>query len=312
MSDSELLRRVEVVTPVHNRRHETLQCLRSLARVDKTGLSLHVIVVDDGSTDGTADAVLSEFPETEIVYGNGDLWYTAGTNRGIEAALKHDPDYILAINNDSIFHDKAVRNLVECAERHPRSVVGAVLLDWETPHRVFQVGPRWELSKGGFRHWNRQTVWTLPERPFEVEIIVGNCVLYPVEVVRECGLMDETNLVQWGDAEYTPRMRRKGWRLLIDPRAWVFCKPNDPASGFRNMSWRDQIDHLFRKPASGYSLKKRVYATIGSAPNKLQGILAIPIFFARYFAGKNQEGQWAYEQDEPTLADVYAASMVDE
>jgi GT2 family glycosyltransferase len=81
-------RKIEIVTPVHNRREETLQCLRSLARAESSGLDLHVIIVDDGSTDGTAEAVATQFPDVEIIRGDGSLWYTAGTNRGIQAALR--------------------------------------------------------------------------------------------------------------------------------------------------------------------------------------------------------------------------------
>lgn len=306
------LRKVEIVTPVHDRCAETLQCLRSIARSETSGLSLHIIVVDDGSTDGTVEAVTAEFPEVEIVHGDGNLWYTAGTNRGIEAALKHDPDYILAINNDQVFDDKCIRSMVECAERHARSVVGALLLNWETPHSVFQVSPRWDVWRGGFRHWYKQTVWTVPAKPWEVEIIVGNCVLYPVAVVREVGLMDEKRLVQYGDAEYTPRMKRRGWRLLIEPRARVFCKPNDPASGFRKLPFRKQFEHLFQNPASPYSMHRRFYASMGSAPSRLQGLAAIAVFTARFLVGRNQESTWALSQDEPKLASLYASAVVDE
>lgn len=304
--------RVEIVTPVHNRRQETLQCLRSIARVDQMGLELHVIVVDDGSTDGTSDAVRAEFPEVEIVQGDGNLWYTAGTNRGIEAALKHDPDYVLAINNDSIFDRACIRNMVLCAEKHPRSVIGAVLLNWETPHQVFQVSPRWELLRGGYRHWFRQTVWTLPDRPWQVEVIVGNCVLYPAAAIREAGLMDEKRLFQYGDAEYTPRMRRLGWRLLIEPKARVFCKPNDPASGFRRLPLTSKIAKLLKDPASPYSLKRRVYTSLGGAPNRFLGLMAVPIYYGRLLVGRNQEGTWATRQDEPPLSEVFASEIVDD
>src|SRR5688572_24373538 len=95
--------RVEVVTPVHNRKELTLGCLRSLFSADSAGLDLHAIVVDDGSSDGTSAALRQEFPDVEIVRGDGSLWYTGGMNRGIEAAMKHDPDFVLAINNDSEF-----------------------------------------------------------------------------------------------------------------------------------------------------------------------------------------------------------------
>lgn len=205
--------------PVHNRRELTLQCLKSLSRIDRTNLDVHTIIVDDGSTDGTVDAVRRDFPAVEIVAGDGSLWYTAGTNLGIESALKHQPDYILAINDDSVFDQDFLVRMVSCAEKYPRSVVGALLLLWNTPHRVFQVAPQWKTWEGGWRYYQEQTVWTVPEKPFEVEIIVGNCVLYPRQVIEEVGLMDEKKLDQYGDVEYTPRMRKRGWRLLIEPRA---------------------------------------------------------------------------------------------
>ncbi|HEX5856031.1 MAG TPA: glycosyltransferase, partial [Thermoanaerobaculia bacterium] len=93
--------RVVAVAPVHNRRDTTLRWLRALSRVDRDGIDFACIVVDDGSTDGTAGAIRSEFPGVEIVPGDGTLWYTAGTNRGFEAALARGPDYVLAMNDDT-------------------------------------------------------------------------------------------------------------------------------------------------------------------------------------------------------------------
>ncbi len=304
--------KVEIVTPVHNRREETLECLRSIAESDSTGLQLHVIVVDDGSTDGTAEAIEQQFPEVEIVRGDGSLWYTAGTNRGISAALKHEPDYILAINNDQVFDEKCIVNLVNYAERHPRSVVGGLLLNRETPDKVFQVSPRWELWNGGYRHWYKQTIETIPDRPWEVEIIVGNCVLYPAAAVREVGLMDERRLPQFGDAEYTPRMRRAGWQLLIEPRARVYCKPNDVITGFRHLPLAKQFRLLFTDPHSGYSLRRRFYSSFLGAPDRLQGLLAFPIAVARILAGRSYDSTWAMTQDEPPLYETFASAIRDD
>jgi len=302
--------KLEIITPVHNRREETLQCLRSLGRADLTGIDSHIIIVDDGSTDGTAEALEADHPEVEVLKGNGNLWYTGGINRGLEAALLHDPDYILAINNDSIFDERCIRSMVECAEANPRSVVGSLLTTWDAPHKLFQVSPRWEFWSGGWRHWYHQTVWTVPTDPWEVELIVGNCVLFPAQAVREVGLMDEKRFDQYGDAEYTPRMRRRGWRLLIEPRARVFCKPNDLVTGFSGLSLKGKLDALFFRSTGPYSLKRRLNMSLGGAPNRLQGLLAVPVFFFRYLIGRNIEGAWGLAQEERPLAETFAASVV--
>lgn len=305
-------KKVEVVMPVFDRRELTLQCLRSLSRIDRTGIDLHVIVVDTGSTDGTAAAIAEAFPDVELIPGTKDMWYTAGTNRGIVAALEHDPDHILCCNDDSILDENCMRYMVECAERYPHSVVGPLLLDWEMPHRIFQVAPKWETWGGGFRHWQKQTVWTVPKRPWAVELIVGNCVLYPAEAIREAGLMDEKHLIQYGDAEYTPRMRRQGWRLLIEPRARVFCKPNDPSPRIRHMSFKKKLGALFTHSGNPHSLHRRFYMTMGGAPNRISGIVALAAFFARVLVGRSFESSWALSRREQPLTEVYAESVVEE
>jgi GT2 family glycosyltransferase len=67
-----------------------------------------------------------------------------------------------------------------------------------------------EHMVGRLAHWFHQTVWTVPEKPWRVDLIVGNCVLVPTEAIKEVGLMDSKRYPNFGDAEYTPRLRRKG------------------------------------------------------------------------------------------------------
>lgn len=304
--------KLAIVTPVHNRRAETLQFLRSIFRSDLNGIDVRIFIVDDGSTDGTADAVRENFPDVNIIAGSGDLWFTEGTNRGITAALSDNPDFVLTCNNDSIFDQNAIARLVDCCQRHERSVVGALLLDWSSPHRVFQVAPKWDLWRGGNRHWFHQTVWTVPDRPWYVEMIVGNCVLFPATAIREAGLMDSKRFPQYGDAEYTPRLRKLGWKLLVEPRARVFCKPNDPPSGFRYLPLTEKFRCLFSDPFGPYSFRRRFSATMAVAPNKAEGLLAVAIFGIRVILGISQESSWAAGQPEQPLSEIYASSVAQE
>ncbi len=268
--------------PVHNRRDTTLQALKSLARIDAKGLSIRIVVVDDGSTDGTTDAIRSKYPDVEIISGDGTLHYAAGTNRGIEAALKWDPDFVVAMNDDAVFHDQFLQRLIHAAKQNPRSIVGALLLLWNEPHRVFQIGQTWKTIKGGWVFPEGLTAFTMPVEAFEVEGIVGNCVLFPVEAIRELGLMDERKFpFGWGDAQYSARFRKNGWRLLVEPRSYVWCEPNTNPTPLHQRPFKERINVLFFDQRHPLNLKRQFDARWESAPSRIQAVAAFAVYLCQ-------------------------------
>ena len=282
---------VGIVAPVHNRREITLQCLKSLERIEKPNFEISVVIVDDGSTDGTGDAIRNEYPWVRVIDADGSLYFTEGTNVGVRALLEEDPDYVVMMNDDQIFDPEFVKFMVETAERFPRSIVGPLLLLWDTPHKLFQTSPRWVTLAGGWVHWYRQTVWTVPKEPWEVELIVGNCLLVPAEAIREAGLMNSKRYPNFGDAEYTPRLKRLGWRLLIDPRARVFCQPNTVPARVLKMSMRQKVNALIFDLRHIHNLRRRFYACLDGAPTRIHGVLAFGIFLARIALRMNAEAE---------------------
>jgi GT2 family glycosyltransferase len=209
------------------------------------------------------------------------------------------------MNNDQIFDAGFLRYMLQTAEYYPRSVVGPLLLLWDQPHRLFQTSPVWNTWLGGWQHWNQQTVWTVPDKPWEVELIVGNCVLVPAASFHECGLMDSKHFPNFGDAEFTPRLRKNGWRLMIDPRARVFCQPNEIPPRVRKKKWLAFYRDLFVDLKNVHSLRRRWYAYLMGAPSKTKGIIAFFIFLVRIVAGRNTESiSYSDKHPEPALRDT--------
>jgi len=292
-----------VVLPAHNRRTLTLRALRSLARTRRIGLELRVIVVEDGSTDGTAEAVRAAFPQVEVLPGDGSLFYAGGTNAGLRAALEAEAEYIVAANDDSIFDFGALEGLLACARAHPRTVVGALLLSWAEPHRVFQVAPVWDTWFGGWRGSAPLDAWNLPRSAFEVQSLAGNCLLLPAAALREVGLLDARSFPQHGgDLDLCARLRRAGWRLAVAPGARVFCQPNSPPS-LSAVGWRARFRALVHERTYPLNLRVQFLVRWRTAPSRLAGLAAFAIFVVRFaLRGLGPFGRWPdWPGPRPTL-----------
>lgn len=281
-SDSHPLIKTALVIPVFNRKETTLQGLRSLSRIKADGLDVRIFVVDDGSTDGTADAIKAEFPDVQLGFGDGTLHYAAGTNRGIEAALKWNADLIVTMNDDSIFHEEFLLRLVETSKRFERSIVGASLLLWDQPHLTFQIAPKWNSIKGGWVFPQDQSIFSFPSEPYRVECIVGNCVLFPVAAINENGLMDETNFPNgWGDVQYTMRMQKAGWQLIVDPGSKVWCEPNTYPAPLHTLPVSDRLRILWKDQRHPANLVRQFKALWYSAPSKPAAVAAFACYVGR-------------------------------
>jgi len=214
-----------------------------------------------------------------------NLHYAAGTNRGIERALEWEPDFIVTMNDDSVFHEDFLIRLIETAQKNPRSIVGSLLLLWDQPHKVFQVGQYWKTLAGGWVIPEDLTAFSVSQNPFEVECIVGNCVLFPVDAIKENGLMDEKRFpLGWGDAQYLIRMSKAGWKLLIDPKSLVWCEPNTYPPPLHTLTVRNVFNSVFVNQRHPLNLKRQFIARWESGPTRTKALLGYAAYLAAFFS----------------------------
>jgi len=266
--------KVAVVTPVHGKLPLTLRFLESFRRVDYP--SYEIVIVDDGSADGTAEALARDYPHVRVLRGDGGLWWTGGTNKGVRYALRRGFDYVLTINNDTVVSPGFLGHLVETAEAHPRAVVGSRINFLDQPRRVWAVG--------GYAHWHRGVVLQLSEsgadeadtlarrrNPAQAELLTGCGTLVPAECYREVGLYDRLMCPQYhADAEFTLRAGARGWRMLVDLRAVVFndagntCVSKNVLSRRSPWYWRPLVAIHLRYCPRRYLLKSlaKIYAEV--------------------------------------------------
>lgn len=223
--------RIIAVVPAHNRRETTLRFLRQW-RATSRPLG-DVVIVDDGSTDGTGDAVTREFPEAILLRGDGNLWWAGATNLGVEHALQAGADYILTINDDSRFEPGFLDSLLAAAREDPLRIVGPRLQHEKHPDRVVAIGSSAVFRGHRVFSLNSEGLpWSELERTLPpivpVDTMSGNGVLIPRAAFERVGLYDAKNLPHYhADAEFVLRARAAGFRPVIATAGVVYCNVNE-------------------------------------------------------------------------------------
>jgi len=246
--------RVAIVVPTYNSVSDCLSCLESLMKL--TYPSFEVIVVDDGSTDGTAEAVSRLYPKVRILRGDGNLWWTACMNLGSRDAVRRGADYVLAMNDDVRVAPDSLEELVRCAEENKPCIVGSLIYYLDDPERIWCAGAafRWPFP-GGVPIGERQLDRGQFEGVREVEHTPGMGTLYPRDILLELDYFDPKLRHYLCDSDFTLRARMRGYRVLVTSRSRIFNRVEK--TGFRlrveGITW-PEIKALFTSLRSVHHL----------------------------------------------------------
>lgn len=223
-----------------NRVDKTVASLAALeVSAAQAGLHLSAVLVDDGSTDGTASRVRERFPWVRVEENRGPpLFWCRGMHRAMELGLQQSPDFMLLLNDDTILYPSALSVMLACLPAGMSTA--SALVVGSTQDAVSK-----RHSYGGERPRS-------PGRPLsltlvaptdecqEVDTFNGNVVLLPAAVVRLVGLLDPAFEHAMGDIDYGYRARRRGVRLLLAPGFQGACSNNPITGSFNDKSlpWR--------------------------------------------------------------------------
>lgn len=201
MTKPELIEKtIAVIMTVHNRKDTTIDCLRRLysCRVPQ-GVRTFVYLMDDGSTDGTREALLQEFPDVIVLQGNGNLFWNQGMRAAWKEALKHNHDFYLWLNDDTELLENALEELYEVYNQlPPLSIVTGQLSD-----RIGSNSPTYGGKINGESFYPTG-------KPEKCETMAGNVVLVPQVVVNKIGILSNFYSHQWGDYDYGAIANKRG------------------------------------------------------------------------------------------------------
>jgi len=219
--------RIAVLMACYNRKKKTLNCLNSLNnQTDINDVQISVYLLDDGCTDGTADAVRLCYPHVRIIQGTGNLYWSAGMRVAFKEAVKEDYDYYLWLNDDTDFFSDTVRKLVDTSrllakQEGQEVIVAGSTRDRKTGTHTYggRIRPKW---------WQPLTFKLLEptDKPRRCVTMNGNCVLVPRDVVKKVGIISSVFTQMAGDFDYGLRAGRLGISCWIVPGYVGTCSSN--------------------------------------------------------------------------------------
>ena len=243
---------LHVVTSVHNRFVITEKFIGMLKQ--QTYPDIHLILVDDGSTDGTAEMVCSQMPEATILHGDGNLWWGGGLHMAYqwivgEGALPNT-DMVMISNDDVDFDETYVERAVSLLECHPDTLITGYGISQQTGQQVDGAVDLRFPEGGGYR--------------IEQPEAYGNCasthsLFLRVKDMKRIGGFHPMLLPHYGsDYEWTYRAHKKGLKIFCTDTLRYYV--NEQTTGDKSRSRKN----IFSKRSVSNPIYKMTYAWLTS------------------------------------------------
>lgn len=270
-----MAKEVTVVIPNYNGMKFLKGCLEALLDQKPGPPDFHVLVVDNGSTDGSLELLREEFPAVEVEALTENTGFCHGVNVGI---LKARTPYVILLNNDTRVEGGFVRALYEAIEKRPEAfAVSAKMLMWDRPELMDDGGDRycvlgWAYARGKGKDAGGY------DKPVEVFSACAGAAIYRRQVFEQIGLFDEEHFAYLEDLDIGWRAKIYGWKNFYEPGARV-VHYGSASSGSRYNEWKTSLAAANSVYAAGKNMP--LLQQLLNLPFLLLGMLIKFLFFSR-------------------------------
>ncbi len=279
---------VYVVVLNYRNYSDTIECVRTLQRASYSNFK--IIIVENGSDDNSEQVLQAEFPELEIIQTGRNLGYSGGNNVGLRRALEEGAEFALILNNDTLVAGGFLSVLVEHAQSDPSAgVLGSLILNPDgTASRTcarrrpplgeifWNHGPgRWfGLHKG----WQRASYYDdidALDRPLEVDVVSGACMMLRTALLRQIGLLDDRSFLFLEEFILAEKLKETDFRTVLVPASRVVHKGGGSIQTvrIRQAFYFMQSLNLYLGEYRGVGRLKRYFVMTGPALFFIPGIL---------------------------------------
>ena len=277
--------KIFVVTLNWNGGEYILDCLDSVSNLINP--VEQVIVVDNGSTDGSVDSIKHNFPDVKIIQNEVNLGYSLGFNKGIDYSMEKGADFILIMNNDTVIDSYALGELLRIIKEDKQNgFVSGKVLEHKYPNIIQTVG-----RKKDFISLISETHIGAGEEDIgqydniaEYDYIDDVFLLVRKEVIEKTGGYDGSFFLYYEETDWCKRVRNAGFKIKYTPNAKIWHKGSLSSGGGMN-------------PTKRYWLSRNQYLFIMRNGNNIQKFLFLikniffnlPIMSILYFKKRRKE-----------------------
>jgi GT2 family glycosyltransferase len=218
-----------IVYPVFNGLQYTkngLKSLFSVHNVDKKSVRFQIVIVDDGSTDGTWEWITENFPQVHLLKGTGNLWWSGGINRAVKFAIEElNCDFILWWNNDIIACNGYFDHLSDLLYVHQfKTILGSKICLAQDKNTVWSMGGLFDPVTGiKSMIGSHQPDGEVYRKVTECDWLPGMGTVTHKTVYKIVGMLDEVHFPQYhGDSDFTFRAKQHGFKILVYPDLLIY------------------------------------------------------------------------------------------
>lgn len=233
------MEKVAIVILNWNGKENTLDCLKSIENIDKEGIDLEIIVVDNASTDDSVSSFKKSFLNIKIIKNPENFGFAKGNNIGIKKALEDKADFVMLLNNDTILEKKCLQKLLEAVKNYPQYSIFAPKIYFEKNFEFHK--SRYKNSEkgkviwyaGGIMDWDNLYGRHLGvdkvdtgqfDKEEETEFATGAAMFVKKEVFEKIGLLDKKYFLYYEDTDFCVRAKKAGFKILFTPKAVLWHK----------------------------------------------------------------------------------------
>lgn len=222
---------VWIVVLTLNNYSDTAECLQSLRSIRYP--SCKIILVDNGSTDGTPQLVRTQFPEVTVIENGRNLGVAAGYNVGIHYALDQGAEFVFVVNNDTTVDPEIMDHLVQAAREPNAGILMPIIYYYGDKKEVWSAGARYRVFPPAIVMERK-----IYDGLHDLQYAISCGFLVTRRAFVRAGLFDENFRFLWDDLDLSLRVRRAGLRIIQVPKARMWHKVSRTTNPASTLFWQ--------------------------------------------------------------------------